>query len=145
MSVAKALRLDGETVSSLMAPMEYITVVEDAFRAHARRRCLVPGAVHTDAPEGEFHVNTGGFLEPEARFAVKANAGFFANERLRGPPNIQGVILLFDASDGRLLAVLDSVEITIRRTAAATAAAAAVYRRATASAGGPSQPTRPPV
>lgn len=132
-SVAEALGIDRETVSSLMAPLEYVPVVEEAFRAHARGRCLAPGALHADAPEGEFHVKTGGFLEPEPRFAVKANAGFFANERLRGLPNIQGVILLFDASDGRLLALLDSVEITIRRTAAATAAAARALARRDAS------------
>src|SRR6185436_14812456 len=37
---------------------------------------------------------------------------------------IQGAILLFDAADGRLLAVIDSMSITALRTAAASAVAA---------------------
>ncbi len=125
--------LDRETVSSLLEFREYVPVVEDAFRAHAEGRCLAPGAIHTDAPGGEFHVKTGGFLQPVPRFAVKANGGFFGNEAQLGLPNIQGAILLFDGRNGRPLALLDSIEITIRRTGAATAVAAKALARSDAS------------
>ena len=43
---------------------------------------------------------------------------------MRDLPTIQGAVLLVDAVDGRLLAILDSIEVTLRRTAAATALAA---------------------
>jgi len=52
------------------------------------------------------------------------NANFPGNPSAHGLPTIQGVVGLFDATNGRLLALLDSMEITTLRTAAATAVAA---------------------
>jgi ornithine cyclodeaminase/alanine dehydrogenase-like protein (mu-crystallin family) len=57
-------------------------------------------------------------------FAAKVNANFPGNPERHSLPTIQGVIALFDAADGRPLALLDSIEITSLRTAAATAVAA---------------------
>jgi ornithine cyclodeaminase/alanine dehydrogenase-like protein (mu-crystallin family) len=57
-------------------------------------------------------------------FAAKLNANFPRNPELAGLPSIQGVVVLCDAADGRVLAIMDSIEITILRTAAATALAA---------------------
>ena len=57
-------------------------------------------------------------------YVTKINANFPGNPERRGLPTIQGVVALFDAEDGRLLALLDSMEITSLRTAAATAVAA---------------------
>jgi ornithine cyclodeaminase/alanine dehydrogenase-like protein (mu-crystallin family) len=57
-------------------------------------------------------------------FVVKVNANFPGNFTQYGLPTIQGVIAVFDATDGRLLALMDSIEITILRTGAATAVAA---------------------
>jgi alanine dehydrogenase len=62
-------------------------------------------------------------------FAAKANANFFGNSGRFGLPNIQGVILLFDGETGYPLAIMDSIEITIRRTGAATAVAAKYLAR----------------
>jgi alanine dehydrogenase len=42
---------------------------------------------------------------------------------------VQGAILLSDASNGALLAILDSIEVTLRRTAAASALAAKLLAR----------------
>jgi ornithine cyclodeaminase/alanine dehydrogenase-like protein (mu-crystallin family) len=75
---------------------------------------------------GGFHVKTAGMRadgEP-AVFAAKVNANFPSNPDRYGLPTIQGVLALFDAVNGRLLALLDSIEITSIRTAAATAVAA---------------------
>ncbi|HET9231435.1 MAG TPA: ornithine cyclodeaminase family protein, partial [Vitreimonas sp.] len=55
--------------------------------------------------------------------ALKLNGNFPGNPA-RGLPTIQGVILLCDADTGAVLAIMDSIEITLRRTAAATALAA---------------------
>ena len=53
------------------------------------------------------------------RFAAKINANFSGSQ-----PRIKGLVVLGDATDGRMLAVMDSIEITTLRTAAATAVAA---------------------
>src|SRR5207237_560642 len=58
-----------------------------------------------------------------AYVAVKLNGNFPGNPQRHGLPTIQGVVLLCDATDGSLLAVIDSIEITLRRTAAASALA----------------------
>jgi ornithine cyclodeaminase/alanine dehydrogenase-like protein (mu-crystallin family) len=59
-----------------------------------------------------------------AYFAAKVNANFPENPSRRGLPTIQGVLALFDAETGVPLALLDSIALTILRTAAATAVAA---------------------
>src|SRR5262249_13262474 len=61
--------------------------------------------------------------------AVKLNTNFPQNYARFGLPTIQGVIVLYHADNGRALAVLDSMEITIKRTAAATAVAAKYLAR----------------
>jgi ornithine cyclodeaminase/alanine dehydrogenase-like protein (mu-crystallin family) len=85
----------------------------------------------THVPGGGFHVKTAGLGRADARsyFAAKINANFPGNRALHGLPTIQGVISLHDATDGVLLAVLDSMEITTLRTAAATAVAARCLAR----------------
>jgi ornithine cyclodeaminase/alanine dehydrogenase-like protein (mu-crystallin family) len=64
-----------------------------------------------------------------AYFAAKTNANFPGNPSRHGLPTIQGLVLLFDADDGRVLCALDSGELTLRRTAAATAVAAKYLAR----------------
>jgi ornithine cyclodeaminase/alanine dehydrogenase-like protein (mu-crystallin family) len=56
--------------------------------------------------------------------AVKVNANFPGNPTNFGLPTIQGGIVLSDGHNGCLLAILDSIEVTLRRTAAASALAA---------------------
>ena len=72
-------------------------------------------------------------LSGRSYFAAKTNANFPANRERLGLPTIQGIVLLFDAESGVPLAVLDSIEITIRRTGAATAAAAKKLARSDSS------------
>lgn len=61
--------------------------------------------------------------------ALKFNGNFPDNRRNFGFPTIQGAILLCDGASGALLAVLDSIEVTLRRTAAASALAARLLAR----------------
>ena len=86
------------------------------------------------APDGGFHIKAAGLELGRLYFAVKTNANFPDNPRRHGLPAIQGVIVLCDADDGRPLAVMDSIEVTIRRTAAATAVAAKYLARPDAGA-----------
>jgi alanine dehydrogenase len=117
------LLLDRPTVAGLLAPDEYIGVVENAFRAHAEGRSLHPGLLHVHGVGGEFHVKAGGlYVGDRAYFALKVNGGFFSNPS-RGLPAIQGAIYLADAATGTPLALFDSGHITAMRTGAATAVA----------------------
>jgi len=56
--------------------------------------------------------------------AIKLNGNYPGNPADNGLPTVQGVIYLADATNGRPLALMDSIEITINRTGAATTLAA---------------------
>jgi ornithine cyclodeaminase/alanine dehydrogenase-like protein (mu-crystallin family) len=101
-----------------------IDVVEDAFRRLAPGDVIPPGVLGSPAPGGGFHVKTAGIRRDRLYYAAKVNANFPRNPDTRGLPTIQGVIALFDAETGELLALMDSIEITGLRTAAASAVAA---------------------
>jgi len=119
------LVLTRHDIRRLMSMDECIDAVEDAFRQHALGRSISPGVLGSHVAGGGFHVKTAG-LTTDRRpvFVAKINANFPGNPSRFGLPTIQGVIVLFDAIDGRPLAVLDSIEITSVRTAAASAVAA---------------------
>lgn len=117
-------------IASLLTFNDYVTAVQEAFRAHAEGRSLAPGLMHVDAVDGEFHIKAGGLRTEQPRFGIKINGGFFQNRARFNMPNIQGVILLSDATNGFPLCVMDSMEITIQRTGAATAIAARHLARA---------------
>jgi len=78
-------------------------------------------------------VKTAGLLGRSPYFATKVNANFPLNPSRSGRPTIQGILILYDATNGDPLAVMDSGEITRLRTAAATAVAAKYLSRADAS------------
>src|SRR4029077_1422152 len=60
---------------------------------------------------------------------AKLNTNFPVNRTRSRLPTIQGLVAVCDADNGRLLAVLDSIDITIKRTAAASAVAAKYLAR----------------
>jgi alanine dehydrogenase len=119
------LVLTRHDVRRLMSLDECIDAVEDAFRQHALGRAISPGVLGSHVTGGGFHVKTAGLTaDRQSVFVAKVNANFPGNPSRFGLPTIQGVIVLFDAIDGRLLALFDSIEITSIRTAAASAVAA---------------------
>ena len=118
------LVLTRSDVRALLDMDACIAALESAFVADAEGRTIAAGVLGTHVPGGGFHVKTAGLTGAPPRFAMKINANFPSNPAQRGLPTIQGVISLHDAEDGRLLALLDSMEVTILRTAAATAVAA---------------------
>jgi alanine dehydrogenase len=103
---------------------DYIEAVEKAFRALGTGHMRVPQVVHIPAPGGGFHIKSAAFVGGPGYVAVKVNGNFPGNPQTHGLPTIQGAIILCDSSNGRLLAVMDSSEVTEMRTAAATAVAA---------------------
>jgi alanine dehydrogenase len=121
------LILGREDVATLLDIRDCIDAVERAFLRHAHGLTIPPSMVGAHVEGGGFHVKAAGMASVESEravFAAKINANFPDNPTRHALPTIQGVVALFDATDGRLLALLDSIEITSLRTAAATAVAA---------------------
>jgi ornithine cyclodeaminase/alanine dehydrogenase-like protein (mu-crystallin family) len=119
-------------VRRLLNMRDCIDAVEHAFHLHAVGQTIAPGVLGAHVDGGGFHVKTAGLRPTQRRagvFAMKINANFPGNPKRLGLPTIQGVMALFDAADGRVLALLDSIEITSIRTAAATAVAAKYLAR----------------
>ena len=129
MRPASTLLLNRAAVSSVLRAEDYIAAVEHAFGAHGSGASLATGLLHIDSHGGEFHVKSSGLELGRTYVGVKVNGAFWQN-RERGLPYVHGGILLFDGETGVPLAVMDSVEITVQRTAAATAVAAKYLARA---------------
>jgi ornithine cyclodeaminase/alanine dehydrogenase-like protein (mu-crystallin family) len=119
------LLLGRADVERLLTPAVCIGAVEDAFRRHALGETSPPGILGMHMGAGSFHVKAAGL---DGAFAAKLNANFPGNPA-RGLPTIQGVVIVSDAQDGRLLALMDSMAITALRTAAASAVAAKYLSR----------------
>jgi alanine dehydrogenase len=117
------LILDRRTIAALMTQRDYIAAVEAGFRAYVGGGGDVPLPMHIPAQRGGFHAKGARLALDRNYVAVKLNGNFPGNP-VSGLPTIQGVVLLCDGADGSLLAVMDSIEITLRRTGAATALAA---------------------
>jgi ornithine cyclodeaminase/alanine dehydrogenase-like protein (mu-crystallin family) len=119
------LVLSRSSIAALLSPPDYLMAVETAFRAEAEGRTRAPAPLHIPAESGGFHAK-GAYLalaDDRAFAAVKVNGNFPGNPKRNGLPTIQGAIVLSDANTGALLALMDSIEVTLRRTAAATALA----------------------
>jgi ornithine cyclodeaminase/alanine dehydrogenase len=116
-------------IRSLLRFDEYVEIVEDAFRLYAEGKTLKPASMLVDSVGGEFHVKAGGLRLDKWFFGLKVNGGFFHNMERFGMANIQGAILLCEGETGYPLAVMDSGEITTKRTGAAAAIAAKYLAR----------------
>jgi alanine dehydrogenase len=118
--MSEVLILSAQDIRALLTIDDCIAAVEEAFLLHAQHRSVGPASISLHVEGGAFHVKAAAIGRS---VAVKVNGNFFDNPA-RGLPRIQGVIVLGDASNGRPLAILDSIDITILRTGAATAVAA---------------------
>jgi alanine dehydrogenase len=108
-------------VYAAVDPSDAVEAVRDAFVAHARGEWLMPSKVYVPAPpDGDFRAmpaRGGGYS------VLKWVTSFPRNPE-RGLPTVSGIVLLSDATDGRLLAELDAGAITALRTGAAAVLAA---------------------
>lgn len=125
--------LTREDVAALLPMKECIDAVETVFAMHARHETKPPQVLGVPIEGGGFHIKVAAADIDGSFFAAKVNANFPDNGARFGLPTIQGILLLFDAVHGAPLAVMDSAEITVIRTAAATAVAAKYLARADAS------------
>jgi ornithine cyclodeaminase/alanine dehydrogenase-like protein (mu-crystallin family) len=124
-----ALILTRSEIAALMRPQDYLAAVEAGFRSYAGGVADVPMPMHISAKDGGFHAKGGRVVLDRAYVAVKVNGNFPGNPWRHGLPTIQGVVVLCDAVDGSILAIMDSIEITLQRTAAASALAARFLAR----------------
>lgn len=129
MSHGGTLLLTRGDVSALLGLEKCMTAVEKGFKLHAEGRTLPPGILGIHSRNGGFHIKAALLDLTRSYFATKVNANFPQNPRRFGLPLIQGVIVLCDGENGRPLAMMDSMEITIIRTGAATGVAAKYLAR----------------
>ena len=129
MQTKSTLLLNRSDIQELLSLAECIDAVEIVF--HQQGEGIIPpsGILGVRTQSGGLHVKTARLSGAKNYIVAKLNTNFPQNYARFGMPTIQGVIVLYDADNGRLLAVLDSMEITIKRTAAATAVAAKYLAR----------------
>ena len=123
-AAAPTVILSRGEVAALMTPAEYLDAVEQGFRALHAGDSQVPPPWHIAGDGGGFHGKGASLRLDRLYVAFKLNGNFPGNQEARGLPTIQGSILLCDGATGAPLAIMDSIEVTLRRTAAATALAA---------------------
>jgi ornithine cyclodeaminase/alanine dehydrogenase-like protein (mu-crystallin family) len=129
MQAESTLLLNRGDVQQLLSLAECIDAVEKVFRWQGEGKIPAPGILGLRTESGGLHVKTA-FLSSGNRYiAAKLNTNFPRNCASFHLPAIQGVIVLYNADNGRVLAILDSMEITLKRTAAATAVAAKYLAR----------------
>lgn len=125
----RSLILTQLDLKRLVSRADYLRAVEIGFRASAEGRAASPAPLHIEAEFGGLHAKAALVSAERTYLAVKANSNFAQNPALHNLPTIQGALLLFDGENGALLAIMDSIELTIMRTAAATALAAQYLAR----------------
>jgi alanine dehydrogenase len=116
-------------VEQAVPPATAVEAVRAAFVAHARGEWTMPPKLYvTNYPAGDFRA----MPALGAGHALLKWVTSFPGNPARGLPTVSGLVLLSDANDGRLLAVLDAGAVTALRTGAAAVLAAETLGRADA-------------
>jgi alanine dehydrogenase len=116
-------------VDAAVSPERAVEAVREAFLAYARGEWTMPPKVYVPAyPAGDFRA----MPALGAGHALLKWVTSFPDNRTRGLPTVTGLVLLSDASDGSLRAVLDAGAVTALRTGAAAVLAAETLGRADA-------------
>lgn len=129
MNPTDTLLLTRKNVAELLSLKECINTVEEVFKLYAEGKVQPPKILGVHNQKGGFHIKAGVLEKQESFFAAKMNANFPNNMKEHGLPTIQGVLVASDGETGQLLALMDSIEITILRTGAATGVAAKYLSR----------------
>ncbi|MEY2561374.1 MAG: hypothetical protein QOG51_1789, partial [Verrucomicrobiota bacterium] len=123
------LLLHRREVEQMLGLAECIEAVEEVFRSYGEGKVPAPSLLSVKAPQGGLHVKAAFLPGPKNYIVAKLNTNFPGNSARSALPTIQGLIVLCDGDNGRPLAVFDSIDITIKRTAAASAVAAKYLAR----------------
>jgi ornithine cyclodeaminase/alanine dehydrogenase-like protein (mu-crystallin family) len=118
--------MDGAAVDAAVSPERAVEAVREAFVAHARGEWSMPAKVYvTNYPAGDFRA----MPALGAGYALLKWITSFPGNPAQGLPTVAGVVLISDASNGELRAVLDAASVTALRTGAAAVLAAEVLGR----------------
>lgn len=116
-------------VEAAVSPERALEAVREAFVAYARGEWSMPPKVYVPAyPAGDFRA----MPALGAGHATLKWVTSFPGNPERGLPTVMGLVLVSDASDGMLKAVLDAGAVTALRTGAAAVLAAETLGRADA-------------
>ena len=123
------LLLRRSDVAGLLTLRDSIDAIEEIFRLQGEGKVPAPKILGVSVQGGGLHVKAGLLPRHKDYLVAKLNANFPGNNARFNLPTIQGVIVIFDAENGLPLAILDSIDITLKRTAAASAIAAKYLAR----------------
>lgn len=123
------LYINKEKIASLLPMRECISVMETMFRDLAEGKVLQPlrSLIWLPDKSGLLGMMPGYAAGPNI-IGVKLITVFHANGPA-GYPSHQGVVILFEATHGQPLLILDAAELTAIRTAAASAVATSLLSR----------------
>lgn len=122
--IATPFIIDLDTIKSVLPQIDVFSAITKGFLAYSKGEAVIPpvGELCFDKPPGEVHIKYG-YLHSHPYYVVKIASGFYDNPQL-GLPSSQGLNLLFDKSNGMLVAIiLDQGHLTDVRTAVAGAIA----------------------
>jgi len=113
-------------VAEAVSPEQALAAVRDAFLAYQRGEWSMPPKVYVPAyPAGDFRAMP---VLGAGHAALKWVTSFPGNPD-RGLPTVTGLVVVSDASNGELRAVLDAAAVTALRTGAAAVLAAETLGR----------------
>jgi ornithine cyclodeaminase/alanine dehydrogenase-like protein (mu-crystallin family) len=113
-------------VEAAVSPSRALEAVRDAFVAYERGEWTMPPKVYVPAyPAGDFRA----MPALGAGHALLKWVTSYPGNPARGLPTVTGLVVVSDASDGRLVAVLDAGAVTALRTGAAAVLAAETLGR----------------
>jgi alanine dehydrogenase len=118
--MSDTLILSRKDVAGLLTIEECMVSVEAAFKMFADGQAAAPKVLGLHTSNGGLHIKAGMMKLNSNYIVAKMNSNFPENPAKRNLPTIQGAIAVFNADNGALLALMDSIEITIVRTGAAT-------------------------
>lgn len=132
-SMNKVLILNQAEVTDLLPMDACIEAVAESFLAHARNDVVQPLRPAITLPDdGGILAMMPGYVGPLDAAGVKVITIFYSNHGTRHDSH-QGVVMLFDTTDGRPLVIADASSITAIRTAAASGVATRLLSNETSS------------
>ena len=117
------LIVERSRIDEVLAGIDLLPLMEEAFRGYSAGRAIVPPVGELLLEKGEVHIKYGA-IAGDDHYVIKVASGFYENPSL-GLPSSNGTVLVFRQDTGEPEAVLlDEGHLTDVRTAAAGAVAA---------------------
>ncbi|MCA1588208.1 MAG: ornithine cyclodeaminase family protein [Chloroflexi bacterium] len=123
--------LSGDEIRRAVSMADVLDAVEAAYRDVASGRDRSPQRIHLPVESGDLLVMPG-IRVGATGFSVKL-VTVVAENRARGLPTLQAVVVWFDGATGRPMAVIDGPTLTAMRTGAASGVATRLLARHDAS------------